>query len=101
MGPQNAVARRPGLPDLTITVLTPTPTGPAADSTPAGGEAPRPGRRVLSVVAMFLGALVGAQFVLHGHLVLALGLTLVLPAVTATVTHRLSPPDAARLRPRP
>jgi len=101
MGLQNAVARRLGVPDLTTTVLTLTLTGLAADSTPAGGEAPRPGRRILSVLAMFLGALVGAQLVLHGHLVLALGLTLVLLAVTSVITHRLSAADAAWIRPRP
>ncbi|MEU2281636.1 YoaK family protein [Streptomyces sp. NPDC013178] len=101
MGLQNAVARRLGVPDLTTTVLTLTLTGLAADSTPAGGEAPRPGRRILSVLAMFLGALVGAQLVLHGHLVLGLGLTLVLLAVTSAITHRLSTVDATWLRPRP
>jgi uncharacterized membrane protein YoaK (UPF0700 family) len=100
MGLQNAVARRLGVPDLTTTVLTLTLTGLAADSTPAGGEAPRPGRRILSVLAMFLGALVGAVLLLHGHLVLTLGLALLLLVVTAVSTHRLSAPDApwARLR---
>ncbi|WP_030177746.1 YoaK family protein [Streptomyces sp. NRRL S-813] len=101
MGLQNAVARRLGVPDLTTTVLTLTLTGLAADSTPAGGEAPRPGRRILSVLAMFLGALVGAALLLHGHLVLVLSLTLVLLAVTSVTTHRLSAADAPWLRPRP
>lgn len=101
MGLQNAVARRLGVPDLTTTVLTLTLTGLAADSTPAGGEAPRPGRRILSVLAMFLGALVGAQLVLHGHLVLTLGVTLVLLAVTSAITRRLSTAEATWLRPRP
>ncbi|MEU9671177.1 YoaK family protein [Streptomyces bobili] len=99
MGMQNAVARRLGVPDLTTTVLTMTLTALAADSPPAGGEAPRPGRRILSVLAMFLGALVGAQLVLHGHLVLALGLTLVLLAITSVTTHRLSTADATWVRP--
>ncbi|MFD8546016.1 YoaK family protein [Streptomyces sp. NPDC059649] len=90
MGLQNAVARRLGVPDLTTTVLTLTLTGLAADSTPAGGAAPRPGRRILSVLAMFLGAFVGAQLVLHGHLVLTLSLALVLLALTSVITHRLA-----------
>ncbi|MFE7539277.1 YoaK family protein [Streptomyces platensis] len=90
MGLQNAVARRLGVPDLTTTVLTLTLTGLAADSTPAGGAAPRPGRRILSVLAMFLGAFVGAQLVLHGHLVLTLGLALLLLALTSAITHRLA-----------
>jgi uncharacterized membrane protein YoaK (UPF0700 family) len=99
MGLQNAVARRLGVPDLTTTVLTLTLTGLAADSTPAGGEAPRPGRRILSVLAMFLGAFVGAQLVLHGHLVLTLSLALLLLAVTSVTTHRLSAADPAWTRP--
>ncbi|MGY0056333.1 YoaK family protein [Streptomyces sp. LZ34] len=94
MGLQNAVARRLGVPDLTTTVLTLTLTGLAADSTPAGGTAPRPGRRILSVLAMFLGALVGALLVLHTHLAAALGLALLLLLVTAVVTHRVSTADA-------
>ncbi|MEU1473153.1 YoaK family protein [Streptomyces sp. NPDC005761] len=101
MGLQNAVARRLGVPDLTTTVLTLTLTGLAADSTPAGGEAPRPGRRILSVLAIFLGAIAGALLVLHGHLVLTLAVTLVLLAVTSVTTHRLSTADATWIRPRP
>ncbi|MEU6599787.1 YoaK family protein [Streptomyces flaveolus] len=99
MGLQNAVARRLGVPDLTTTVLTLTLTGLAADSPPAGGAAPRPGRRILSVLAMLLGALVGAELVLHGHLVLTLGLSLLLLAVTSVATHRLSADGAAWTRP--
>ena len=99
MGLQNAVARRLGVPDLTTTVLTLTLTGLAADSTSAGGAAPRPGRRILSVVAMFLGALVGAVLLLHAHLVLVLGLALLLLTLTSVVTHRLSAGDPAWTRP--
>ncbi|MFJ7903120.1 YoaK family protein [Streptomyces sp. NPDC096198] len=93
MGVQNAVVRRLGVPDLTTTVLTLTLTGLAADSSPAGGAAPRPGRRILSVLAMFAGALGGAQLLLHTRLVLTLGLALLLLAVTSAATHRLSSDD--------
>ncbi|MFB6571277.1 YoaK family protein [Streptomyces noursei] len=99
MGLQNAVARRLGVPDLTTTVLTLTLTGLAADSPTAGGAAPRSGRRILSVLVMFLGALVGAQLVLHGHLVLTLGLALLLLALTSLMTHRLSAADPAWTKP--
>ncbi|MES4907673.1 MULTISPECIES: YoaK family protein [unclassified Streptomyces] len=95
MGLQNAAARRLGVPDLTTTVLTLTLTGLAADSTPAGGTAPRPGRRILSLLTMFLGAFAGAQLVLHGHLVLTLSLALLLLAVISATTHRLSSGDPA------
>ncbi|MFF2964046.1 YoaK family protein [Streptomyces sp. NPDC057963] len=100
MGLQNAVARRLGVPDLTTTVLTLTLTGLAADSTPAGGAAPRPGRRILSVLAIFLGALAGAVLLAHTGLVLVLVLTLVLLVVTSAAAHRLSASDAPWVKPQ-
>ncbi|MEU8977159.1 YoaK family protein [Streptomyces sp. NPDC048309] len=66
LGVQNAASRALAVPDLTTTVLTLTITGIASDSRAAGGNGGKPGRRVLSVAAMFLGALVGAVTVLHG-----------------------------------
>jgi uncharacterized membrane protein YoaK (UPF0700 family) len=90
MGLQNAVVRGLAVPDLNTTVLTMTLTGLAADSTPAGGEARHPGRRVLSVLAMFLGAFAGAQLLLHTRLDAALGLALVVIASTSATMHRLS-----------
>ncbi|MEV0244244.1 YoaK family protein [Streptomyces sp. NPDC050674] len=99
MGMQNAVARRLGVPDLTTTVLTLTLTGLAADSSPAGGPTPRPGRRILSVLAMFLGALVGALLLGHAELLHILVLVLLLLIVTSVATHRLSASDPAWTRP--
>jgi len=61
MGLRNAVVRKLAVPDLTTTVLTLTVTGLAADSGLAGGEAPRSGRRMLSILAMCSGALVGTM----------------------------------------
>lgn len=60
MGLRNATVRRLAVPDLTTTVLTLTLTGLAADSSLAGGNNPRLGRRVASVLAMFGGAALGA-----------------------------------------
>ncbi|MFJ9202701.1 YoaK family protein [Streptomyces flaveolus] len=99
MGMQNAVARRLGVPDLTTTVLTLTLTGLAADSSPAGGATPRPGRRVLSVLAMFLGALAGALLLRHAELLHILVLTLLMLVVTSAATHRLSASSPAWTRP--
>lgn len=99
MGMQNAVARRLGVPDLTTTVLTLTLTGLAADSSPAGGPAPRPGRRVLSVLAMFLGALAGALLLGHAELLHILVLVLLLLIVTSVAAYRLSASDPAWTRP--
>jgi uncharacterized membrane protein YoaK (UPF0700 family) len=65
MGIQNATVRRLAVPDLTTTVLTMTLTGLAADSTPARGDNPRPGRRIASVAAMLTGGVVGGALMLH------------------------------------
>ena len=94
MGLQNAVVRRLGVPDLTTTVLTLTLTGLAADSAATGGTAGGTARRVLSVLAMFLGALTGAWLFPRWGLAATLGPALTLLAVTAVVAHRLSVDDA-------
>jgi uncharacterized membrane protein YoaK (UPF0700 family) len=60
MGLRNATVRRLAVPDLTATVLTLTVTGLAADSSLAGGNNPRLGRRVASVMSMLGGAALGA-----------------------------------------
>ncbi|MGW5423907.1 YoaK family protein [Streptomyces sp. NPDC003943] len=86
MGLQNAVARRLRVPHLVTTVLTMTLTGIAADSAPGG-------RRVLNVLAMFLGALMGAALLKAGISV-ALGVTLALLLSGAAVLWRLSVPAA-------
>jgi len=65
MGWRNAIVRKLGVPDVTTTVLTLTLTGLAADSSPAGGDHPRSGRRMLSVVAMLGGAVLGTLLLRH------------------------------------
>ncbi len=85
MGVQNATARRLAVPDLTTTVLTLTLVGTAADSGIAGGQGSKSGRRFISVAAMFVGALVGAVFVLHAAIVVPLVIALVgLVAIAAS-----------------
>src|SRR3979411_88817 len=64
-------------PDLTTTVLTLTVTGLAADSSFAGGSDPRWQRRVMSILLMFAGAVVGALLLRH---------SLALPCGVATVS---------------
>lgn len=66
MGLQNAAIRRLAVPDMTTTVLTLTLTGIAADSSLAGGDNPRLGRRVGAVAVMLVGALIGAAFLRRG-----------------------------------
>jgi uncharacterized membrane protein YoaK (UPF0700 family) len=65
MGIRNATVRKLAVPDLTTTVLTLTLTGLGADSRPAGSPAVRPLRRAAAVVAMLLGALIGASLIDH------------------------------------
>ena len=75
MGIRNATVRKMAIPDLTTTVLTLTITGLAADSRFAGGTSPRWRRRLLAVLMMFFGAVIGT---------LLLRRSLVLPLATAT-----------------
>lgn len=77
MGVRNATVRRLAIPDLTTTVLTLTLTGLAAETAGGGGAGRAPTRRIASVLAMLIGALVGALLLGQGlaaPLVLASGL---------------------------
>ncbi len=90
MGIQNAMARKLAIPDLTTTVLTMTLTGIAADSSLAGGHNVRLGRRVLSVVVMFVGALAGAAIVLRFGIVPALATAAVIMATVGLASYLMS-----------
>jgi uncharacterized membrane protein YoaK (UPF0700 family) len=91
MGLQNTVARRLAVPDLTTTVLTMAVTGIAADVRAGTGAGQAITRRLLSVVSMFSGAVVGAELVIHAHITVALavavGLLLVVSSA-ALYEHR-------------
>lgn len=65
MGIQNAVARKISVLDFTTTVLTLTLTGIGAESRFARGTGSKVGRRLIPVIAMTLGALLGASLVLY------------------------------------
>jgi len=94
MGLQNAVARGLAVPDLTTTVLTLTWTGIAADGALGGGPDSRVGRRLVSVVAMFVGALAGSVLVLTAGVAGAMTAVAVLSLVLAAgalLTKRLAP----------
>ncbi|MFJ1805323.1 MULTISPECIES: YoaK family protein [unclassified Streptomyces] len=65
MGLRNATVRKLGVADLTTTVLTMTLTGLASDSRAAGGAGPHSPRRTASVIAMVVGAALGAWLVLR------------------------------------
>lgn len=99
MGVQNASVRALGVPDLTTTVLTMTITGMAADTRVAGGSGGKVGRRALSALAMFAGAVAGAAAVLHGHPALPLLAAVVLLAAGAAAAFRLARSDAPWTKP--
>ncbi len=93
MGLQNATARKLAVPDLTTTVLTLTIVGIAADSRPVGGSGSRAGRRLISVAAMFVGALVGSLLIFHVSIVSPLVITVIVMAMIAGTTRVLSRTD--------
>ena len=96
MGAQNATARKLAVPDLTTTVLTLTITGIAADSPLAGATGAHAARRLISVAAMFAGALAGALLVLRVHIVYPLVIALIiLAAVAVFATVRARQPSPA------
>ncbi|MFI9617021.1 YoaK family protein [Streptomyces sp. NPDC052023] len=90
MGLRNGTVRKLAVRDMTTTVLTLTLTGLAADSSLAGGSNPGLGRRLLSVVTMLAGALLGAWLVLH-H---GLGWPLLAATAGATAATALGRPAA-------
>jgi uncharacterized membrane protein YoaK (UPF0700 family) len=97
MGAQNATARKLAVPDLTTTVLTLTITGIAADSPVAGATGAHAARRLISVLAMFVGALAGALLVLRVHIVYPLVIALViLAAVTVFAVTWARKPRTSR-----
>jgi uncharacterized membrane protein YoaK (UPF0700 family) len=89
MGIQNAAARAIAVPDLTTTVLTLTITGIASDSVLAGGAGSKAGRRLVPVVTMLIGALLGAALILHAQAYIPLLIALVTVVTGAAVSHQL------------
>jgi uncharacterized membrane protein YoaK (UPF0700 family) len=90
MGLQNATARKLAVPDLTTTVLTLTITGMAADSRLAGGGGSRAGRRLISVLAMFAGALIGVLAILYVSIIYPLLLALIIITLVSLTSRTLS-----------
>jgi uncharacterized membrane protein YoaK (UPF0700 family) len=94
MGIQNAAARSLAVPDITTTVLTLTITGAAADSKSAGGDGSRSGRRLIVVLAMLVGALVGASLVIHFNIAYPLVIALCVIVAVATTAGVAGRSDA-------
>jgi uncharacterized membrane protein YoaK (UPF0700 family) len=90
MGLQNATARKLAVPDLTTTVLTLTITGIFADSRLAGGSGSKVGRRLISVLAMFTGALIGVLMILYASIVYPLVIAFIVIALVSLTARALS-----------
>lgn len=92
MGLRNATARLLKVADMTTTVLTLTLTGLAADSHWAGGNNANWQRRLASVGAIFIGAVVGAVLVLKTGIAIPLLLAgaVVIVATLAYAAHPAS-----------
>ncbi|MDR6973558.1 uncharacterized membrane protein YoaK (UPF0700 family) [Streptomyces sp. 3330] len=89
MGLRNATVRKLGVADLTTTVLTMTLTGLASDSRAGGGAGTHSPRRTASVIAMVVGATLGAWLVLrYGIAVPLLVAAVVVGALAVTASGR-------------
>lgn len=99
MAHQNTMALALAVPELKTTVLTLTLTGLAADSAAGAGMNARPGRRVVAVLTMFLGALAGGLLALHISVSGALALALLVTMVCALVSYLLSRSQPRWVRP--
>ncbi len=95
MGMQSATGRKLAIPNVNTNVLTMTLTGVAADNVIAGGRGSGVGRRLMSVAAMLIGAIVGAVFALRRDIVVLLALALLLTVVVAATAWRLGSANPA------
>ncbi|MER7834396.1 YoaK family protein [Streptomyces sp. NPDC096040] len=86
MGLRNANVRKLGVPDLTATtVLTTTLTGLVSESRLGDATNPRSPRRAAAVLALIVGAVLGAWLVLHIDLGIPLLIAAAVPGVLAVV----------------
>jgi uncharacterized membrane protein YoaK (UPF0700 family) len=83
MGIQNSMARKLAVPDLTTTVLTMTLTGIGADSPTGRRGHVTIARRLLAVVTMLTGGILGAWLVLNVGVIASLALATALLAIAA------------------
>jgi uncharacterized membrane protein YoaK (UPF0700 family) len=90
MGVQNAASQRLAIPELTTTVLTKTLTGLASEVSFTGGPGAQPGRRLLAVVTMLLGALTGGLLALHVAVYAALAVAAAVVVGVGIAVHLLS-----------
>jgi uncharacterized membrane protein YoaK (UPF0700 family) len=100
LGIQNTAVRKLGVPDLTTTVLTLTITGIGADSRIVGGSGSKAGRRLLSVVSMFLGAFIGTLLILYVSIGYPLLVVSAIKMVVAALARVFSRGNSAWVSPK-
>jgi uncharacterized membrane protein YoaK (UPF0700 family) len=99
MGLQSAAARRVGVPDLNTTVVTMTLVALASETGIAPQATERLGIRIAAIVAMLVGAFVGATLLSHAGFAATLAAAALLAALTAVGVRRVSTPSASWARP--
>lgn len=99
MGVQNAAVRRVNVPGLRTTLLTLTITGMAADPAARHGGVAEIRRGSISILAMFLGALVGGLLVINTEIVVPIALAAALQTASTVIAHRNSTVEAAWAHP--
>jgi uncharacterized membrane protein YoaK (UPF0700 family) len=87
MGAQATAARKVAVADMTTVVVTSTLTQLASESFVAGGVGAVLNRRLVAIVAIFLGAVAGA-LLLHFHIAIPIGLASAISFAVAIIGHR-------------
>ncbi len=99
MGIQNAAVRRVNVPGLRTTLLTLTITGMAADPASRRAGVAEIRRGLISILAMFLGALIGGLLVMNSELWIPIAVAALLQGTSTLIAHRNSTVDAAWAHP--
>ena len=98
MGTQNATARKLDVPDLTTTVFTRTIVGIPADSRVVGGSGSKAGRRIIPMLAILVGAIVGSLLILYVSRIYPLVIALIIMAIISVTVRVLSRTDPSWVR---
>ncbi|QSE85757.1 DUF1275 domain-containing protein (plasmid) [Rhodococcus koreensis] len=87
MGTQAAVARKVGVKDMTTVVVTSTLTSLASESWMSGGGSALWNRRIGAILAILIGAVVGAIILRHSHLGVTMALAAALTVAVTVIGH--------------
>lgn len=87
MGAQAAVARKVGVKDMTTVVVTSTLTSLASESWMSGGRSALWNRRIGAILAILIGAVVGAIAQRHSHLGVAMAIAATLTVAVTVIGH--------------